>query len=348
MPGPDGQEKPVKWISPRAWAVVALAAAMAWLGGAPALAGTHHPPLFGIFDQCVPRYPACTARIERALPLSLVVIYAPLMQRPPLANLKAIHRDGLMPVLVADPYGILNLPGQSTQKRERVIPAGKIAAGRFDGYLRWYAERLRSLRFRVGLSFGHEMNGDWYAWGSPARCRARGRLQEQALPPNSPGRTPPRFFVKAWRHVHDVFTRQKAGNVTWIWTVARLAHQRRGCPSPRRITRADWPGSRYVNWIGIDGYLAKPSSRFRSRLAPTVRFVRTFARKPVLIQETGVRPGRVQRAQLRSLVRSVRRYHLLGWVYENRDGKLGRWTLRPREEQFLGWLLRRDGYRLGG
>jgi hypothetical protein len=338
----------VKWISPRAWAVVALAVAMAWLGRAPALAETHHAPLFGIFDQCVLGNPACTARIEHALPLSLAVTYAPLMQAPPLATLKAIHRAGLMPVLVVDPYGILNLPGQSTQKRERVIPARKIAAGDFDGYLRWYADRLRSLRFRVGLSFGHEMNGDWYAWGSPARCRSR-VLDEhsQALPPNSPGRTPPRLFVKAWRHLHDVFTRQKTGNVTWIWTVSRLLW-RKGCPSPRGITRADWPGSRYVNWIGIDGYFTKPGITFRNRLAPTVRFVRTFARKPVLIQETGVRPGSSQWAQFRSLVRGVRRYHLLGWVYENRDGKLGRWTLTPREERFLGRLLRRDGYGGGG
>lgn len=348
MLGPGWQEKPVKWISPRAWAVVALAAAMAWLGRAPALAATHHAPLFGIFDQCVPGNPACTARIGHALPLSLAVTYAPLMQRPPFATLKAIHRDGLMPVLVADPYGILNRPGQSTQKRERVIPARKIAAGHFDGYLRWYADRLRSLRFRVGLSFGHEMNGDWYAWGSPARCRSRAKDEHsQALPPNSPGRTPPRLFVKAWRHLHDVFTRQKAGNVTWIWTVSRLLW-RKGCPSPRGITRADWPGSRYVNWIGIDGYLTKPGIRFRNRLAPTVRFVRTFARKPVLIQETGVWPGSSQWAQFRSLVRGVRRYHLLGWVYENRDGKLGRWTLTPREERFLGRLLRRDGYGRGG
>jgi hypothetical protein len=319
---------------------------MAWLSGGPALAGTHHAPLFGIFDQCVPGHPACAARIEHALPLSLAITYAPLMQRPPLATLKAIHQDGLMPVLVVDPYGIWKVPG-SPQKRERVIPARKIAAGRFDGYLRWYADRLRSLRFRVGLSFGHEMNGDWYAWGSPARCRARGRLQEQALPPNSRGRTPPRLFVKAWRHLHDVFTRQKAGNVNWIWTVSRLLW-RKGCQSPRGITRADWPGSRYVNWIGIDGYPTKSGIRFRIRLAPTVRFVRTFARKPVLIQETGVWPGRSQWAQFRALVRGVRRYHLLGWVYENRDGKLGRWTLTPREKRFLGRLLRRDGYYHGG
>jgi hypothetical protein len=335
----------VKWISPRAWAVVALAAAMAWLGLAPALAARHHAPLFGIFDQCVPGHPACAARIEHALPLSLAVTYSPLMQRPPLATLKAIHRDGLMPVLVADPYGILKRPG--SPKRERVMPARKIAAGHFDRYLRWYADRLRSLRFRVGLSFGHEMNGDWYSWGSPAcGSLALDEHSQVPLPPNSPGRTPPRLFVKAWRHLHDVFTRQKAWNVTWIWTVSRLLWHK-GCPSPRRITRADWPGSRYVNWIGIDGYPTKAGIRFRIRLAPTVRFVRTFARKPVLIQETGVWPGRSQWAQFRALVRGVRRYHLLGWVYENRDGKLGHWTLTPREKRFLGRLLRRYGYSRG-
>jgi len=307
----------------------------------------HHPvPDFGLYDAKVPKNAAYTRRMGRALPVTWVVEYGALFSGPPLRALRAIHRDGLMPVLVDDPYVARRFRGidHPTPAQILSIPVRLIASGKADPYLRWYADQLRNLRFRVGLSFGHEMNGDWYSWGYSPACGSLAPDEHSQGPPNSPGLTPPRLFVKAWRHLHDVFTRQKAWNVTWIWTIARLPWLS-GCQSPRAITRADWPGSRYVNWIGIDGYLTGPASRFVSRLAPTVGFVRSFARKPVLIQETGVWPGSSQWAQLRSLVRGVRRYHLLGWVYENRDGKLGRWTLTPRETRFLGRLLRRYGYR---
>jgi hypothetical protein len=305
----------------------------------------HHPvPGFGLYDAKVPKNAAYTRQMDRALPVTWVLEYESLFSAPPLQALRAIHGEGAMPILVDDPYVAWSFPGigHPTPAQILSVPVRLIASGQADPYLRWYADQLRNLRFRVGLSFGHEMNGDWYSWGYPSFTETT-KGSQFSLPPNSLGLTPPRLFVKAWRHLHDVFTRQKAWNVTWIWTVNRLLWCK-GCPSPRAITRADWPGSRYVNWIGIDGYPTKAGIRFRNRLAPTVRFVRTFARKPVLIQETGVWPGSSQWAQFRALVQGVRRYHLLGWVYENRKGGLGPWTLTRAETRFLGRLLRRYGY----
>ena len=59
---------------------------------------------------------------------------------------------------------------------------------------------------------------------------------------NSPG-----DYVKAWRHVHDLFTQVGATNVTWVW-----------CPN---IVSADttplpslYPGDAYVDWVAMDGY----------------------------------------------------------------------------------------------
>ena len=46
------------------------------------------------------------------------------------------------------------------------VSLAKIAAGRYDKYLRSYAAEVKAFRSQVVLSFGHEMNGNWYSWGN--------------------------------------------------------------------------------------------------------------------------------------------------------------------------------------
>ena len=45
------------------------------------------------------------------------------------------------------------------------VSIAAIASGQYDGYLSAYAEAVRAYRRPVILSFGHEMNGNWYSWG---------------------------------------------------------------------------------------------------------------------------------------------------------------------------------------
>jgi hypothetical protein len=79
------------------------------------------------------------------------------------------------------------------------ISVGRIAAGHYDGYLSAYAAAVHRYRHPVIVSFGHEMNGNWYSWGYQ--------------------HTPPATFVAAWRHIVTLFRRLGATNVTWLWTV---------------------------------------------------------------------------------------------------------------------------------
>ena len=51
---------------------------------------------------------------------------------------------------------------------------------------------MRAFGEPVALSFGHEMNGDWYPWGTKQTTAAS--------------------FVAAWRHIYDLFA--KAGATT--------------------------------------------------------------------------------------------------------------------------------------
>ena len=193
--------------------------------------------------------------------------------------------DGAAPLVQMDPDG---------------VDLARIAAGRYDGYLSQYAEAVRAYRHPVILSFGHEMNGNWYSWGH--------------------GHARPAVFVRAWRHIVTLFRALGARNVTWMWTVNIINNAHGGTiPSPA----AWWPGSSYVNWVGIDGYYLKPSWTFASLFGPTIAAVHKLTLDPVLIAETGAVPAAGQTAKIADLFTGVHQYGLLGFVWFNATNSAG-------------------------
>lgn len=172
------------------------------------------------------------------------------------------------------------------------VSIAAIAAGKYDGYLSSYAEAVRLYRHPVIISFAHEMNGDWYSWGYK--------------------KTSPTVFVAAWRHVFLLFRALGARNVTWMWTVNIINDTQHGTiPRPNQW----WPGSSYVNWIGIDGYYLKRSWRFAPLFGPTIADVRKLTVDPILIAETGAVPAAGQAAKISDLFTGIQQYGLLGFVW---------------------------------
>jgi hypothetical protein len=172
------------------------------------------------------------------------------------------------------------------------VSLSAIASGQYDSYLRSYASAVKTFGTRVILSFGHEMNGDWYNWGYR--------------------HTSPTVFVAAWRHIVTVFREQGAKNVTWLWTV-NVVSPHHGIPSPGPW----WPGRSYVNWVGIDGYYHKSSWMFAPLFGPTIKAVRVLSRQPIpiLISETGAPAAVAQSAKIANLFAGVHNYGLLGFVW---------------------------------
>jgi len=174
------------------------------------------------------------------------------------------------------------------------VSVSAIASGRYDAYLFAYAEAVRAYRHPVIISFGHEMNGTWYSWGYK--------------------HTEPSVFVAAWRHIVKLFRALGARNVTWLWTVNIMNDTQRGkIPRPAPW----WPGSSYVNWVGIDGYYLKSSWQFAPLFGPTIGAVRQLTSDPILIAETGAVPSAGQSAKLADLFAGVHAYGLLGFVWFN-------------------------------
>lgn len=162
-----------------------------------------------------------------------------------------------------------------------------IINGHSDAYLESYAASVRRYGSRVILSFAPEMNGDWYSWGA--------------------GHTPTSEYVAAWRHVVNVFRNAGARNVSWLWTVNDIFA---GSAPLKQL----WPGSKYVNIVGIDGYYYRPSATFESVIGSTISELRTFTGAPIIISETAVGPV-AGSSKIAELFAGVRRYHLLGLVW---------------------------------
>lgn len=184
------------------------------------------------------------------------------------------------------------------------VSLADITVGRYDSYLRSYAAAVKVFGHPIVLSFGHEMNGFWYSWGNRS--------------------TSPKVFVTAWRHIVNIFRSVGATNVTWMWTV-NVIDTEQAIPSPGPW----WPGSSYVNWVGIDGYDFLPSQSFSQLFGPTFVAVRQLtASDPILIAETGAAPGAGQPAEITSLFDGVRAYGLYGFVWfdENSQGRVWRLT----------------------
>jgi mannan endo-1,4-beta-mannosidase len=175
------------------------------------------------------------------------------------------------------------------------VALGRVAAGQFDPYLRSYAMAVKDYGKQVILSFGHEMNGDWYTWGYK--------------------HTSPAAFVAAWRHIVTVFRAVGATNATWLWTVNIIGNE-----GPKTADPAPWwPGNSYVDWVGIDGYYYTSSQDFADIFGPTIVEVRTLTHDPIIIAETGASISSGQSAKVTDLFAGIQTYGLLGFVWFNAD-----------------------------
>ena len=170
-----------------------------------------------------------------------------------------------------------------------------IAAGTDDAYTTSLAQTIKGLGAPLVLSFGHEMNGNWYPWGT--------------------AQTQPADFVNAWRHIHDIFTKVGARTVIWLWD-ANVTY-----PVPSIPLKPLYPGDTYVDWVGLTGYYnTTPGGRstFDTLFLPTMQQVRKFTGKPFLLAETGASPSSQKPTEIDNLFTSVQsRSDVLGFVWFN-------------------------------
>jgi beta-mannanase len=148
------------------------------------------------------------------------------------------------------------------------IDYDKMLSGGYDSYIASFAQALKNTDRLVLIRFAHEMNGDWYPW-----CGNRIGKEK---------------YIALYRYAKDRFDAAGAKNVRWVFAV-----NWEDAPKYNNDFASYYPGDRYVDFIGIDGYNwgnVKSWSRWRSfkeifedRLNATGK---TF-NKPVIISEFG-------------------------------------------------------------
>ncbi|HVP01390.1 MAG TPA: hypothetical protein VMT10_02375 [Solirubrobacteraceae bacterium] len=180
----------------------------------------------------------------------------------PTAQMEAIRERGAIPVFGWASYS------QPLSENEPDFKTSKIAAGDYDAFIRQWADQAKAWGHPFFLQFDWEMNLASVWPYVPARSG------------NAPG-----DFVRAWRHVHDIFVQEGATNATWAW-----------CPNIEyngsfKPLKTLYPGDAYVDWTCIDGYnwgtdLSGWES-FSQTFGPTYKVVQAIAPdKPLLIGET--------------------------------------------------------------
>jgi hypothetical protein len=168
------------------------------------------------------------------------------------------------------------------------IPFRDIAAGTEDGALTSYARQIASVPGTVAIDFDHEFNARWMEWGYTHESAAS--------------------FIAAWRHVVTVFRRNGAANVAWVWNPYVST-------SATTAIRPWYPGDAWVTMLGLDGYFFTPKATFSTVFGPTLRQIRTFTRRPVLIVETGANPSAHRPAQISDLFKGARKAGIAGVIW---------------------------------
>lgn len=136
-----------------------------------------------------------------------------------LAQLRAVRARGSVPQITWEPW---DHAGGTRQPRYTLA---SIFGGGHDAYIRAWARGLRRYDGPVLLRFAQEMNGEVYPWAEKMNGNRAGE------------------YVRAWRHVHDIFTAEGADNVKWVWA-----------PVTGYVLSSQYPGDAYVDVVGMSGF----------------------------------------------------------------------------------------------
>ena len=231
----------------------------------------------------------------------------------PVADVAWLYERGIVPMISWEPWKPPAVFGDLVVNQPRFRLA-RIADGAFDSYVARYAAEIKAFGGPVMLRPFHEMDGFWYPWGGTVN-----------------GNTPA-DYVAAWRHIHDIFRRVGATNVTWIWSVNHVTVP----DTPENQIKNYWPGSQYADWVGLSGFnwgTASPLSIWKGfdgvnqdRYRQLLRY-----RKPVMLTETGApEVGGDKAAWIKeSFAAMLDHYPKLGAMiwYDKRDSNIRDWRI---------------------
>jgi len=248
----------------------------------------------GAFLPSAPYKPGAIDAYKKLIrkPVSMVMWFQPWANGPNRLDksmLASVWQRGAIPIISWEPWS----PGNTCALGAPDWRLGQITAGKYDAYITQFARDAKAAQGPIMISPFHEMNGVWYPWGGMVN-----------------GNTPA-DLIAAWRHVHDIFVREGAANVTWVWSV----NLRSRPDTYENRYAAYYPGDEYVDWVGVSGFNwgrgvgGYPWWSFEAMLGQPLKYLKTL-HKPIVITETAsVEQGGSKSAWLTTTFRRIRANH---------------------------------------
>ncbi|MDP8910953.1 MAG: hypothetical protein M3M94_02665 [Actinomycetota bacterium] len=219
------------------------------------------------------------------------------------------------------------LIGWVAERRDgTAVPWREISSGRHDAVIAARADVLKGYGSKVMLIFHHEPEDDVGRFGTPAD------------------------YAAAFRHVVSVFRERGATNVVWVWNLMAWTFNPRAKPG----ASAYYPGDRYVDWIGADGYNWFGSQHVKG--APWRSFEDVFGafyswglarRKPLLLAEWGTledaatpeRKARWFSDATKTLkrwpaIKAISYFNARGWWFDSSDRSLAAYRAMAHDPYF--------------
>ncbi|MDN3666878.1 glycosyltransferase [Algibacter miyuki] len=186
----------------------------------------------------------------------------------PKTLIDSIYKQNSIPVITWEPW-INTFEGDFNSENHHVY--NLIETGYFDNYIADFANTLKTYKHPVFLRFAHEFDNPFYPWyvtGDKASEK----------------------FKNAWIHTYEIFKKQGADNVVWIWNPWKPEH-----------VASFYPGEAYVDWIGVNilnyGDLNQDgkSQEFEALYKPFHDAFKNLPGTPVVISEFGALTSNLQK-----------------------------------------------------
>ncbi|MBQ1252544.1 MAG: endoglucanase [Firmicutes bacterium] len=107
-----------------------------------------------------------------------------------------------------------------------------VLQGKYDDYLKAYAQTISDFDHPVLFRLGNEMNGDWCSYSGYL-------LSKDAL-----------VFVEFYQYIHNIFEEAEADNVIWVWNPNGESKP----PFQWNHAMMYYPGDEYVDIVGLTAY----------------------------------------------------------------------------------------------
>jgi len=232
-------------------------------------------------------FPGCVAGIASGdyaslkLPTGFYNFYLAWGDNFPAKETAGLRSGGIL-VITWEPY-LKAEPGRSL--------LGEIAAGKYDAYMASMAEALNKYGRPVMLRWGHEPNGDWYAWSGAKN----GKSAE--------------MYILAWRQMARVMRSKNGNRLKLVFSV-------NGQDTPggswNRFENY-YPGTEYADAVGLDLYNWGNSRKWSSWRRPQELLKDPYGRalvmapdKPLFLTEVAsCADGGVKAAWLKKLLRRL-------------------------------------------